>query len=189
MFVSMQTDAVIIAGALRPLRKLLQSSKSNIVKEAAWTISNITAGNADQIQHVINGDIFPTIRTVLERGDFKSQKEAAWVVTNTTTSGNPDQVSMLVGQFGIFIPFCQLMDSKDARTVNVVLAGLLNILELADKFGETDRICQALEENNCLDILEKLQNHENEDIYKKSLFIIDKYFNADEDGVSVASVI
>ena len=30
--------------------KLLQHPKMNIVKEAAWTVSNITAGNHTQIQ-------------------------------------------------------------------------------------------------------------------------------------------
>lgn len=126
------------------------------------------------------GDVFPIIRTILEKGDFKSQKEAAWVVTNTTTSGTPDQVIKLVSQFNVFIPFCLLMDSKDARTVNVVLAGLMNIFELADKYGGTDQICQVLEESGCLDLLEKLQNHENEEVYKRALNIIDKYFNDEE---------
>lgn len=153
------------------------------MKEAAWTISNITAGNSDQIEHVINGDILPIIRSILEKGDFKSQKEAAWIVTNTTTSGTPAQVIKLVGEFNIFIPFCLLMDSKDARTVNVVLAGLLNILELADKYNGKDQICQVFEEHNCIDILEKLQNHENEEVYKKALFIIERYFNDDEVSV------
>ncbi|XP_037038020.1 importin subunit alpha isoform X2 [Bradysia coprophila] len=175
-----QTDSVISAGALVPLKKLLQSNKTNIVKEAAWTISNITAGNSDQIEHVINSDVFPIIRTILEKGDFKSQKEAAWIVTNTTTSGTPEQVIRLVTQYNVFIPFCLLMDSKDTRTVNVVLAGLTNILELADKFGGTEQVLRVLEENNCIDILEKLQSHENEDIYKRSLFIIEKYFNDEE---------
>lgn len=153
------------------------------MKEAAWTISNITAGNSDQIEHVINGDILPIIRSILEKGDFKSQKEAAWIVTNTTTSGTPEQVIKLVAEFNIFIPFCLLMDSKDARTVNVVLAGLLNILELADKYNGTAQICQVFEEHNCIDILEKLQNHENEEVYKKALFIIERYFNDDEVSV------
>lgn len=177
---SSQTDVVIAAGALKPLKKLLQSPKANIVKEAAWTISNITAGNAEQIEHVMNADVFPLIRTILEKGDFKSQKEASWIITNTTTSGTPEQVIRLVTEFNVFIPFCLLMDSKDPRTVNVVLGGLSNVLELAEKYGGTDNVCRVLEEHGCIDLLEKLQSHENEDVYKKSLFIIERYFNDEE---------
>lgn len=165
---------------MKPLRKLLQSTTQNIVKEAAWTISNITAGNSDQIEHVINADVFPIIRTILEKGDFKSQKEAAWIVTNATTSGTPEQVIKLVTEFNVFIPFCLLMDSKDPRTINVVLIGLNNVLELADKYGGTDEVCRLLEENDCIDLLENLQSHENEEVYKRSLLIIEKYFNDEE---------
>lgn len=53
-----QTDAVIAAGGLPKLGLLLQHSKNNIVKEAAWTISNITAGNQKQIQAVIDAGKF-----------------------------------------------------------------------------------------------------------------------------------
>lgn len=39
-----QTDTVLNAGALNVMPKLLQHPRLNIVKEAAWTISNVTAG-------------------------------------------------------------------------------------------------------------------------------------------------
>ena len=62
----MQTDAIISAGGLQHLGLLLQHHRINIVKEAAWTISNITAGNIEQIQHVINAGLLPLLIHVLE---------------------------------------------------------------------------------------------------------------------------
>lgn len=53
-----QTDTVINAGGLPRLAKLLEHNKNNIVKEAAWTLSNITAGNQRQIQDVIDAGKF-----------------------------------------------------------------------------------------------------------------------------------
>jgi hypothetical protein len=41
--------------------------RSNIVKEAAWTVSNITAGNPDQIQLVIDAQILQPLIEVLVR--------------------------------------------------------------------------------------------------------------------------
>jgi hypothetical protein len=35
------------------------------MKEAAWTVSNITAGNADQIQEVINAGVLEPLIHVL----------------------------------------------------------------------------------------------------------------------------
>lgn len=43
-----------MAGGLEKLARLLQAPKANIVKEAAWSVSNITAGNTLQIQQVID---------------------------------------------------------------------------------------------------------------------------------------
>ena len=64
-FVFFQTDDVINNGALPVFPKLLKHNKSNIIKEAAWTISNITAGNQEQIQAVIDAGLIPHLRDVL----------------------------------------------------------------------------------------------------------------------------
>lgn len=60
-----QTDAVILAGGLPYLGLLLRHHRNNIVKEAAWAISNITAGNAEQIQHVIDAGLLTPLIQVL----------------------------------------------------------------------------------------------------------------------------
>lgn len=45
-----QTQQVIDNGALSLLKALFDHTKAQIVKEAAWAVSNIAAGNANQIQ-------------------------------------------------------------------------------------------------------------------------------------------
>lgn len=177
-----QTDSVIAAGGLPRLSKLLQNPKQNIVKEAAWTVSNITAGNQKQIQEVLDTDIFHHIRDILERGDFKSQKEAAWAVTNTTTSGSPQQVVLLIEKFNIMKPYLDLLEAKDSRTIKVVLTGICNLFSLAEKLGGVENLCLMVEELGGLDKLEVLQNHENEEIYKKAFSIIDAYYGNDDNA-------
>lgn len=170
-----QTDAALNAGVLNHMKKLLNNQRSNIVKEAAWTISNITAGNPRQVQAVIDAGIFEEIYNVMENGDFRAQKEAAWVVTNTTSSGTPDQITRLMQR--VLKPYCNLLKSKDARTILVVLNGINNLFQLAEKMSQTDDFARVIEENGALDILEKLQDHENDDIYKASIHLIEKYFH------------
>lgn len=46
----LQTQVVINCGALQCLHHLLSSIKETVRKEACWTLSNITAGNRQQIQ-------------------------------------------------------------------------------------------------------------------------------------------
>lgn len=177
-----QTDAVLQAGALRYMPGLLNNSRQGVVKEAAWTISNITAGNPAQIQAVLEAGIFEEIRNVLINGDYRSQKEAAWVITNSTSSGNPQQVGYLMEKVQILQPFCNLLDSKDARTVIVVLSGLANLFQLAEKLGGIESLTLAIEENGALDKLEILQSHGNEEVYQAAYKIIEAYFT-DENGV------
>lgn len=123
---------------MHQLKKLLKNAKNNIVKESAWTLSNITAGNAEQIQQVIDSDIFSDICDVMKNGEFRSQKEAAWIITNITSSGSSTQVFNLIDN-GVLKPYCDLLASKDSRCVLVVLSGMKNLFALANKVNVLDK--------------------------------------------------
>lgn len=171
-----QTDAIIQAGGLIHLRELLKHPRLNIMKEATWAVSNITAGNVDQIQEIINAGVLEPLIQVLSLGDFRSQKEAAWAVTNFTSGGSVQQLTTIV-QMGVLKPFCNLLESKDWKTVIVVIDGLNNIMQTAEKMGAVDQVAIMVEECGGLDKLEMLQSHEIEQVYQKALNIIDSYFS------------
>jgi importin subunit alpha-6/7 len=82
------------------LLSLLSSSKEAIRKEACWTISNITAGNYNQIQSVIDANLIPPLIHLLQHGEFKTKKEACWAISNATSGGlaKPEQIRYLVSQ-------------------------------------------------------------------------------------------
>lgn len=65
-----QTQAVLDAGALNMFPQLLRHKKANVQKEAAWTLSNITAGKDSQIQEVINSGLVPYMVDMLVRVSF-----------------------------------------------------------------------------------------------------------------------
>lgn len=62
-----QTQIVIDSGALSVFPSLLSHHKSNIQKEAAWTMSNITAGRQDQIQRVVDHGLVPYLIGILRK--------------------------------------------------------------------------------------------------------------------------
>lgn len=62
-----QTQAVLDADVLKMFMPLLRHKKANIQKEAAWTLSNITAGRDSQIQEVINAGLIPQLIEMLSR--------------------------------------------------------------------------------------------------------------------------
>lgn len=134
-----------------------------------WFLSNITAGNQQQVQAVIDAKLVPLIIHLLDKvrtqprwkvfggaslkvshtlnlsvqGDFGTQKEAAWAISNLTISGRKDQVAYLIEK-EVIPPFCNLLMVKDAQVVQVVLDGLSNILKMAD--DEADMIANLIED-------------------------------------------
>jgi len=180
-----QTDAVLEAGILHQLESLLEHKKTNIVKEAAWTLSNITAGNQEQISKVLETNVLYHLVKVLSIGDFKAQREAVWAITNITSGGSNEQIITMIDKYAIMKPYCELLSSKDSRTVCVILNGLMSLFRVADSINGLTNFCIMLEEIGAVDKLEALQNHELEEIYEKAFQIIDTYFSdgdADENN-------
>ena len=56
---------MVEAGFLPPLKLLLRHQKENIVREAVWALSNVTAGNVSQVQMVIEADLIPIVVEIL----------------------------------------------------------------------------------------------------------------------------
>lgn len=180
-----QTQVVLNYDALAYFPNLLSHQKEKIRKEAVWFLSNITAGNQFQVQAVIDAGLLPRIIENLSKGDFQTQKEAAWAISNLTISGNKDQVSELIKE-GAVPPFCDLLTCKDTQVINVVLDGINNMLRMAGPYAE--QIANIIEECEGLAKIEKLQNHENIDIYKLAYEIIEHFFSEEIEDANLAPV-
>lgn len=179
-----QTQTIINAGILPAILHLLSSPKDGIRKEACWTISNITAGSVHQIQSVISANLIHPMIEILKGDDFKTRKEAAWALSNATSGGTKEQIMYLVER-GCIKPMCDLLDCADIKIIQVVLDALENILKVGKTLTNDgiNPIAVYIEEAEGLDKIEKLQQHENTEIYKKAYNLIDKYFSdeAEED--------
>jgi importin subunit alpha-2 len=91
---------------------------------------------------------------------------------------------------GALKPMCNLLNSKDSKTIIVVLEGLNNILSAAAKLDQAERVAIMIEECGGLDAIEALQSHDNEKVYERALHIIETYFadgDADEMTANVAN--
>lgn len=179
-----QTQAVIASNPLPYLLGLMSHRKKAIKKEACWTISNITAGSCEQIQHVLDANLILPLVTLLREAEFDIQKEAAWALSNATSGGNAKQIRF-IASCGVIPALCNLFVCTDPKIIMVALEGVENILKVgkkdAAKNQSTNSYCDIVEESGGLDALENLQRHDNEEIYNKSMRILQEYFESEED--------
>ncbi|XP_028409609.1 importin subunit alpha-1-like [Dendronephthya gigantea] len=181
-----QTQHVLDLGALQYFGALLTHKKNTLIKEAAWALSNITAGNENQIQAVIDAGLVPVILQIMDQGDYKSQKEAVWVITNLTSGSNQKQIRYLVDKCGA-IPFlCKLLTVKEPKVILVLLDAFNHILNKSDQMNMLDDVALRIEECTGLDKIEELQQHENEQVFQAAQNLIDKYFQTEEEDLTVA---
>jgi len=181
-----QTEVVLKHGALPLILPLLVSPKRGIRKEACWAISNITAGSEEQIEAVIQANIIPSLINVLRGDEFNVQKEATWAISNVTSNGKKKHMRYIVQQ-GVIPPLVEMFKCSDPKIIMVALEGLEHILRV----GESDmtkensggnKYVEIIEECGGVDQIENLQRHDNEDIYKKSVSILQTYFDSEEEG-------
>ncbi|CAH8273444.1 unnamed protein product [Arabidopsis lyrata] len=183
----LQTQMVLDHQALPFLLNLLKNTyKKSIKKEACWTISNITAGNANQIQAVIEAGIIQSLVWVLQSAEFEVKKEAAWGISNATSGGTHDQIKFLVSQ-GCIKPICDLLTCPDLKVITVCLEALENILVVGEAeknlghTGDDNLYAQMIDEADGLEKIENLQSHDNIDIYEKAVKILETFWTEDNE--------
>ena len=119
----------------------------------------------------------PQVIHLLSKSDLATRREAAWCINNLSLSGKHEQIAYVLEQ-GVLKPFCELLTIEDPQIMVVVLDGISNILKMASSnYEDLLSVTSQIEECNGLDLIERLQSHRNEEIYKLAFDIIDKYFS------------
>eukprot|EP01083_Nonionella_stella_P289723 985926_1 len=87
----LQAQAVLNAGGLDALAKLIHHEKDSIRKDVCWALSNITAGNSDQINQVFQLGLAQSIIHLLcDDNNFDVKTEALWAISNAVCRGTPE---------------------------------------------------------------------------------------------------
>mmetsp|Transcript_126876 Transcript_126876/g.364927 ORF Transcript_126876/g.364927 Transcript_126876/m.364927 type:complete len:537 (+) Transcript_126876:117-1727(+) len=187
-----QTQVMVQSGLLAVMPALLAHSKKSIRREACWTISNITAGNVNQIQQVINHQLIPPIIEALRREDFDIKKEASWAISNATVGGSAEQIAYLLEK-GCMKPMCDLLTCSDTKIVAVALDAIDRMLRTGQEKqlenGLADNpVVRLVEEAGGLVSIEALQEDPSEEVYQKSVKMLETYFPIEDDDAPVGEV-
>ncbi|KAG8479316.1 hypothetical protein CXB51_029787 [Gossypium anomalum] len=175
-------QCVISHQVLPCLLNLLKNDYEKRIKIAAcWTISNITAGNKEQIQAVIEANIISPLVYLLQNVEFDIKKQAVCAISNATSGGTHDQIRFLVSQ-GCIKPLCDLLNCPDSKVVTVCLKGLENILKVGEvdkNMGTTEGVnlyAQMIDDAKGREKIENLRSHDNTNIYEKAVKVVETYW-------------
>jgi len=141
----------------------MRHAKVAVRKEACWSVSNITAGNASQVQLCIESGIVDQLVQLLMQDSIEIKKEAVWALSNTTANATPEQFKILVDK-QIIKALGSMLTVKEPRILLVSLEGLTNILKCgAANFSSSgeNEFATILDREGVLDHLEDLQEHPN----------------------------
>lgn len=176
------TQCVVDMGTLKEIVPLLKNSKSpTVVKECCWLVSNVIAGTQGQIQAVIDAGIIPYIVKVLHTGEFKCQFEASWAVANLAQGGNADQILYLLEADAI-PALCSALKQSNVDLLNNALESIYTLLTTVSSCcpERLDEVREAVEQNDGLDHLERLQESESDKVYATAFRIVTDFFGDDD---------
>lgn len=174
-----QTQVVIDAGLMPKMLHLINSPKRMIRKEACWVISNVAAGTQPQIKTLLKTKgVMMQIAEMAIHSEWEVRKEAIWVISNVVSGGNDAQVMSTV-EAGAIDAVCSILNVNDTKMLLVALDAINGILNLGMRLGKD--YVSFVDECDGLSMIEALQEHENEDIYKQAVNIIETYFGCEDE--------
>ncbi|KAK8378696.1 hypothetical protein O3P69_009417 [Scylla paramamosain] len=142
-----QTEALLQAGAVPIYRDLLQHPSPGVAREAAWILSNVTAGTPAQIQTAMDVQVVPALIAAVE--------EATWLAGS-----------------GLVPCLARLLQGEDAGMLLVALDALNNLFK---KSPERRRLTQGVESSGGLERLRALKQHKVAQVARMSNYLLTTY--------------
>lgn len=184
----LETQVVLSNNVIPQLVKMLshENLKNNTKREVCWTLSNIMAGNRDQIQGVIDANAIPLLIDAIRNAPSIIKVEATWAIANACRNGTPAQVRYFVEQ-GAVPAMCDLLGQQNVKLLQLALETIDRMLNVgqrsADERGDNNKICVFVEKCGGFDKLEHLQQHDNDYVRGLSMRLIAEYWSkaSDED--------
>jgi hypothetical protein len=176
-----QTQSLINLNVVPVLLRTLDKFNDNIKKETAWALSNIAAGNSDQIQVLLDGFIFEKLVLMLDNRQSNAvTKDIIWTIANAFSGSTNVQRTYLSNLNGIIrnlLIYLEIM-SMENEIVALIVDSLKIILENSVEENTIAAMITVFDEFNYVEKLELVQGNDNIYICDQILSIVeDNYAN------------
>eukprot|EP00826_Nyctotherus_ovalis_P040256 TRINITY_DN3946_c0_g2_i3.p1 TRINITY_DN3946_c0_g2~~TRINITY_DN3946_c0_g2_i3.p1 ORF type:complete len:374 (+),score=76.83 TRINITY_DN3946_c0_g2_i3:537-1658(+) len=175
-----QTQAIIDAGVIEGLKELVEIENESLRKESVWVLSNIAAGSESQVERIIAADVIPMGVKLLAEDKFEVKIEALWLILNTSEVMPSKYVSYML-KAGIIEAIVTFLSAQNTKVLLLVLRTIENMLKKArDFYGDKNEVIGKVEELGCVHVMEELQYHSNQAVYKTANEILETFFMLEE---------
>lgn len=117
------TDLVMKTDGIKYICKMLASNNETTRKEAAWTVSNFTAGTIEQTEMVYDLGVFQQCFKMLKEDTHQVKVEVAYVLSNAPNKLN-ELLNRKLVQTGLMDAFIYCLKSRDEKLCERGLDGL-----------------------------------------------------------------
>lgn len=129
------TDLVMKTDGIKYICKMLASQNETTRKEAAWTVSNFTAGTVEQTEMVYDLGVFQQCYKMLREDTHQVQVEVAYVLSNSPNKLNENLNRKLVSN-GLMDAFIHCLKTRDEKLVERGLDGLRYLFETGEEMRQ-----------------------------------------------------
>ncbi len=180
------TQKVLSLGILDYLPNLTMRSRYR--KDMCWLVSNIAACSGSQIETLMNHPkMMDCIFKIFTTDGWNIKKECAYIASNIFIKGDRKQSKNIVSM-NFLQPFFDTMKMSMENVVTCdMLKGIRKLLGNGKIDGNLTYYLDRIEETGGLDIIEKLQESDDDEVYSEAYNIVRLYFNDEEEVLDLTN--
>jgi hypothetical protein len=185
-----QTDGVLQAGLLDCIPDLIDHSSSNVRRDACRIMSSVCGGTTKQVVQVLRRKPIVTALFQTATSDvWAVRKEAIWAVSSICNGNDRRSLVIPFITAGGLEPLVRALETRyaDVELLKKVLMNLESILRYGMTRTESGYgYAYMIEELGGIDLIERLQEHENDEIYNLAVLLIEQYVGVEEEDENLA---
>jgi importin subunit alpha-6/7 len=169
---NLQTQKILDMQFLDKAVELIKSNNSEVIKEIYWILSNIAAGSTEQISFLESHPIFyPSLNGLIYCND-PVRVEASYFIYNYIKLCTSPMKKKLF-DYGVMKIINEALEFKNPQF-------LINLLDVYESYI-IENGAESFVKNGYHRILDDLQTHNNPEIYKRCIYILEKYLGVYEE--------